>query len=110
MFKKAIAWIKEKWVALLVALGALAGLVLFSQRKRIGKLKDEIAFDHAKEEIEVLRKFKVRVLESATVEAKQIDRIDAEIQENQRALIEAHENAEGLTDEEISTEFARLGF
>lgn len=110
MFKKLWVWVKEKWVAILVGLSMILGVVVVARRRQVGRLKNEIIFDAAKREIEVLQERRTVLLSQDGTKRKDIARLDGEILANKRAIIEAHEDAEGLSDANVEAEFARLGY
>lgn len=105
------AWLKKWWAALLIGLAVAGGaLGLYVGRKRVGRMIDQLTADRAVDEIIMLRQVKDDFLRRGKAKEVEIDRIDAEILDNKRAIVEAHEDAEGLSDDEVEAEFARLGF
>jgi hypothetical protein len=114
--KKAWEWTK-KWGGLLfgtiaaVLLLLLGGGWLWRKKKaEVGALKDELAVSEATKEIERLRALRKGVAERVGEKDQAIDEIDAELADNQRKIVEAHEGGEDLSAEEIAAEFARLGY
>lgn len=109
-------WIK-KWggaifgalaAVLLVVLGA--GWVWRKKKAEVGALRDELALAEATKEIERLRALRKGVAERVGEKDQAIEEIDAQLAENQRKIVEAHEGGEGLSADEIVAEFERLGF
>lgn len=110
--KKVWAWLK-KWGA--VILGVLlvivgGGWLWQRHKRRVGRLKDELAVAEATKEIERLRGQREQLAERVGEKDEQIDQIDDEIKRNKRKIVEAHEQGEGLSDDEIEQEFAQLGY
>lgn len=110
MFNKIKDWFKRWWKYLVGGLAAVFSAVFLWRRRKVGQLKDELAAERAKSEIQVLKAYRARMLEEGVAKDEDIERLDREIQKNKRAIVEAHENAEGLSDDEVETEFARLGY
>lgn len=110
--KKLWQWLK-KWSA--VILGALLAIVgggwLWQRHKRkVGRLKDRLAVAEATKEIERLRGEREQLSERVGDKDEEISKIDDEIKRNKRKIVEAHEQGEGLSDDEIEQEFANLGY
>lgn len=103
-------WVKKWWAALVIGVVVLAGSLFWANRRRVGRLVDELAVERAKNEIEGLKKVRARLLEEGEEASEEIQSIDNEIKANKRAIIEAHENSEGLSDDEVEAELTRLGY
>jgi len=104
------AWLKKWWVAFAAGVFMLLGFALFSRRRQVGRLLDELTADRAKSEVKALGRIRDHMVKQDEVDTKAVQRLDDEIQRNKRSLVEAHEHAEGLSDDEVDSEFARLGY
>lgn len=114
--KAAWEWTK-KWGGLLF--GAIAAVLLavlgagwLWRRKKaeVGALKDALAVVEATKEIERLRALRGEVAARVGEKDQAVEEIDAQLADNKRKIVEAHEGGENLTSEEVSEAFARLGY
>jgi hypothetical protein len=105
-------WLKRFGLAIAGVVLALAGVgwLWARHRESVGALQDELAVERAQNAIRELKAVRAHVLNSADVKKEQIESIDADIARNKRAIIEAHENGKGLSDDEVEDAFARLGY
>ena len=114
--KKAWAFVKKWGGAIFGALAALllallgVGWLWRKKQAEVGALKDELAVAEATKEIATLRARREEVAARVGEKDVEIKAIDAELAENQRKIVEAHEGGEGLSADEIAAEFSRLGF
>jgi len=92
---------------LLLVLGA--GWLWRRQKSKLGKVKDELAVAEASNKINELRAVRREVAAQVGEKDESIIAVDAEIAENRRKIIDAHERTEDVTDEELLEELARLG-
>jgi hypothetical protein len=110
--KKAWEWIK-KWGAALAGVLLLflgAGWLWRRQQAKIGKLKDRLAVEEATKKIEQLRAVRAELVERVGEKDEAIAEVDEQLYANKWKIIEAHEGGQGLTDDEMLEEFARLGY
>ena len=111
---KVWAWLKKYWYIVVGALLAIAGIggaaAVYEQKRKVGKLKDELAVAEATKEIEKLRAVRAQIAGQVTFKDEAIEGLDRQILDNQRKIIEAHEDSADLTDEEMLAEFDRLGY
>lgn len=110
--KKVWQWLKKWGAAILGALLVILGGGWLWQRhkRKVGRLKDELAVAEATKEIERLRGERTQLAERVGEKDAQITEIDDQIKRNKRKIVEAHEQGEGLSDDEIEQEFANLGY
>lgn len=102
----------KKWGAAIAAgLLFLIGMGWLWRRKQreLGALKDELAVANATKEISRLTAVREETAKQVGEKDQAIEEIDAQLAANKRAIVEAHEGGEGLTDEEMLAAFARLG-
>ena len=104
-------WLK-KWGAaiagvLLLVLGA--GWLWRRQQAALGRVTDQLTVERATKEISKLRAIRAEVSTRLDEKDEAIVHIDAQLPENKRQLVEAHELGQGLNDEEVEAAFARLG-
>jgi hypothetical protein len=105
-------WIK-KWGAALAGLLLLllgAGWLWNRQQQRLGKLKDRLALVEAMKDIDTLRALRVEIEDRTEENTEAIETLDQKILESKRKIVEAHVGGEGLSDEEMLSEFERLGY
>lgn len=109
-------WLK-KWGGLLfgaVAAGLLvvlgAGWLWRRRVAELGRIRDELAVERARQEIAHLRGIREEIASRVEEKDEAIEAIDRKLAENRRAIVEAHEHGQGLTDEEVEDAFARLGY
>lgn len=106
------AWLR-KWGALVVGvlLLVLGGGWLWRRREAaLGRVRDELAVERAKREIERLRGQREEVARQVGEKDEAIAAIDSRLAENARKIVEAHEGGAGLTDEQVAEAFTRLGY
>ncbi len=107
------AWFKKWWKWLLAGLGALFAIltagIIIHQRRRLGRVKDELVVSEALKEVEKLRAVRAEIVDRVGEKDEAIAVIDEQLAENKRKIIEAHEGGENLSDEEVLEEFAQLG-
>lgn len=110
--KKAWEWIK-KWGGVIGGvLLALIGFGWLWHRKQLelGEVKDELAIAKATNNIAELRGRREEVAKQVGEKDEAVKEIDAEIAANKRAIIEAYENGEGLSDKEVERAFKEAGY
>lgn len=111
--KRAWAWIKKYWAPILSAIAALvAGMVgvYWFRRRALGRVQDELAVARAQKEIARLRGAREEVTRRVGEKNEAIEEIDAQLADNRRQVVEAHENGQGLSDEEVLRAFEALGY
>jgi hypothetical protein len=108
-------WLK-KWGGILF--GGIAAALLFvlgagwlwrRREQMLGKVKDQLAVEKAKGEIARLQGMRDQIVDQVGATDESIVRIDEELLDNKRKLVEAHEHGEGLEGEELERAFAELG-
>lgn len=113
--KKAWTWIK-KWGG--VVFGSLAAVLLLllgggwlwrRKQAELGAVKDELAVERAKRDIERLRATRKEVARQVGEKDEAIAEIDRQLAKNRRKLADAHEGGENLTDEQVEAALERLG-
>lgn len=112
VLEKIWSWLKKFGLAIAAVLLAIIGFgwLWRRQQSQLGALRDRLAVERAQHEIRELSVVRERILASADAKKEQIESIDADIARNRRAIVEAHENGKGLSDEEVEDAFARLGY
>lgn len=110
--EKVWTWLKKWGLVVAGVLLALmgAGWLWRRQRAQLGRVQDELAVAQAQSEIAALERVRRYVLTSADTTKEQVQRLDEDIAKNRRAIVEAHENGQGLSDAEVEDAFARLGY
>lgn len=107
-------WLKTWWKALVAGLAVILTTVgaLFLRRRvrRLGVLKDDLAVDESLERLAHLRGRREEVARRVGESDEQVADIDRKLAASRRAIVEAHENGDGLTDSEIEDAFASLGY
>lgn len=113
---RAWAWLKE-WGGVLF--GAIAAVLVLAigggwlwQRKQreLGAVKDELAVVEAQRDIAALTSRRDALIEQSDAKDPRVAEIDRDLAANRRRVIEAHENAEGMSDREVEDAFAGLGY
>jgi uncharacterized protein HemX len=111
LIAKVGAWLKKWWGVLVAVLLALLGAGwLWGRARQLGQVKDQLAVEQAKQEIARLRGERAQLAERVGEKDDAIVEVDRQLAQNQRAIVEAHEGGEGLTDEEVAAAFDRLGY
>jgi len=109
------AWFK-KWWGWLVGIGgailALLTLGFFAKQKlnELGKVKDQLAIEEGLREVYKLRAVRAEIVERVGEKDEAVKHIDAQLAENKRKIVAAHEGGEALDDEEVEDAFAQLGY
>jgi uncharacterized protein HemX len=80
------------------------------QKRKLGELRDRVAVEQAKGQIDALRASREELEDLLPAKDKTIRFLDGEIQKNKRRIAEAHEGGEGLSDAEVDEELRRLGY
>jgi hypothetical protein len=109
--RRAWAWLRRNAVLLLGGVALLLGAYLLWRRSRdeIASLTDALKVERTRREIAVLQEQRRALVEQDEAAEEQVEAIDALLAENRRAAVEAAKRVEGLTDDEVEQEFARLG-
>jgi len=91
---------------------AILGIGWLWRRKssQIGAVKDQLAVTQATSEIVKLRALRADLKARVGDKDEAIGLVDEELKRNQRLVVEAHEQGDGLSDQEVADEFARLGY
>lgn len=97
-------------IAALLGGGAFLWTRFAKQKKKLGATRDKLAVERAKTRIESLRATRAEVEKQTESKDGAISAIDREIKANKRALVEAHEGGEGLSDAEVDKAFRDLGY
>lgn len=110
--KSACSWLKQWSWALLLGLLALAGAGWAIRRRQIqlGQVRDALAVERAQNAIAELRGKRDQLLTEVTADHALVQEIDAQLAENKRKLVEAHEMPPDMTTEEVADAFRRLGY
>lgn len=110
--KKAWAWIKKWGAAIASALLVLVGFGWLWHKKKLelGEVKDELAIAKATKNIAELRGRREEVARQVGEKDEAVKAIDEELAANKRAIIEAYENGEGLSDKEVERAFDAAGY
>jgi HAMP domain-containing protein len=93
---------------LLVVLGA--GWLWRRKQSELGRVRDELAAKEALTEVRRLEALREEVARQVGEKDVAIEAIDGLLAENQRKLVEAHDGGQGLSDDEVSRLFGRLGY
>lgn len=107
--KKAWAWIKKWWGALVGVALLLLGAGWAWDRRRVGKLKDELAVKTAQARLAKMEAKRAANEALAEDRTEQIERLDKRIMEEKRNIINAFEGGEKLSDKEMLRELSRMG-
>lgn len=107
---KVWAWLKRWGAAVAGGLLFLLGAGWLWRRKasELGRVKDELAVERAKSAIARLEGVREEVKRQVGEKDEAIEQIDRQLLENKRAIVEAHEHGEGLSDEEVLEAFRRV--
>lgn len=98
-----------KWiVGATVAVALLLGITI--RRRRVRRLLDAAAVAKATAEIDALKAVRAHVIEAEGEASLALARLDREIFENKKTIVRAYEEMESVPDDQIETEFARLGY
>lgn len=110
--KKAWEWLKKAgvWIVGVLLLLIGAGWLWQRQRSALGRVRDELAVERATKEVERLRAVRKEIHARVGEKDDAIEEVDRQLRVNTRQIVEAHENGEGLDDDEVADAFARLGF
>lgn len=108
------AWFKKWWKWILAAAGVLFAIltagIIVRQVRSLGKVKDQLAIAEATKEIEKLRAVRQEIAARVGEKDEAIEVVDEKLAANRRQIIEAHENGQGMSDEEVDAAFAALGY
>ena len=108
-----LPWIKRHLSTLAGALLALFGvsaLVALRRRKRaLATAERDVAVIQARAKVDELRAVRAVLEADHTVRTEKLDQIDREIAEH-KSQIATVQTQHGLTAEEISAEFSKLGY
>ena len=109
---KAWRWTTKNTQAAMAALVLVfgAGLAYTYHKRRLGSVKDLLAVEKAQKEIVALQTERKMLAGMGTTLQADLDVIDLRIDERKRTIVGLHEGAEGLDDNQVAEEFARLGY
>lgn len=105
-------WLKKWGAAIAGVLLAVLGAGWLWQRKsrELGRVKDRLAVERVKRDIARLQGMRKEISKRVGEKDEAIEGIDRQLAENRRAIVEAHEHGEGMSDEEVDEAFRRLGY
>ncbi len=103
-------WIKGHSLALMAALSAVLLSIVYwqNQRKKIGSLKDAVAVQKARvaiTEAQTRKEIFKAQADNTRVQEGELDRI---ILAKKKEAVEVRQEVDGLSDDEVEAEFARL--
>lgn len=107
--KSAWAWVARHARAILAALVLALGIAGLFQRRRLGRLQDELALARAKKEIAELRERRALLEGYTEASAAEIERIDDAIREQKIRAVWAYEGGAELRGEALERELERQG-
>jgi len=109
--KKAWAWLNANATAVIFTIISIlfAGIAWKYHRKRLADVQDRLDVAEATKKIAVLNTKRKNLSARTEEEAARIDKIDKQLLENKRVVVEALEYSEPLSDNQVLAEFARLG-
>jgi glutathione synthase/RimK-type ligase-like ATP-grasp enzyme len=109
---KAGRWIAKHTQAAMAGLVLVfgAGLAYTYHKRRLGSVKDLLAVEKAQKEIAALQTERKTLAQMGTTLQADLDIIDMRIDERKRTIVDLHEGAEGLDDNQVAEAFARLGY
>lgn len=107
---KALRWIKDHALAILGGIGAILAAVLTVvwHRQRVSDLKDAAAVAEAQTKVAALDARREVLAEREGEFAEELAEIDKTRATIKREIVEVEKEVEGLSDEEVEAEFAKL--
>lgn len=110
--KKIWDWLKKWGGVVATALLALVGFGWLWRKKKLelGEVRDELAIAKATKSIAALRARRDEVAKQVGEKDEAVEEIDAEIDANKRAIVEAYENGQDLSDKEVEQAFKEAGY
>ncbi len=107
---KAVSWLKDNITALLAGLVALGGIVLgiIWHRQRVSELKDANAVAVAQNKVAALDARREVLAEREEEFAEELVEVDKARVSIKREIVEVEKEVEGLSDDEVEAEFAKL--
>lgn len=108
--KRALAWMKRWWKALLVGLALLCGVELARRGRVLRTLRDEVALMRSRKKIDELRALRQHAEELGSANDDVLRALDEEIRAQRIAAVRAYEEGAALRGADLERAFAELGF
>lgn len=105
-------WLKDHLTAILGGLVLVLGAYLLWRRQQgqIASLSDALAVERARRDVAALQERRRSLMAQADEKSAEVAAVDAQLVANQRAAVEAATRVQGMSDAEVASEFARMGF
>lgn len=111
-YEKVGAWLRRWWGALAGLLLALAGLVgvILVQRRQLANEADRARVAEGLSRVRELRARREEVAAQVGAVSADVARIDEQLRESKRRILDLHEGGPDVPDDQLDEEFARLGY